>query len=119
MMGMVDVRMSRRDQPGNGLARECVQVEAGDLTLLEMEQTRARDHCRVVSRETRRWSEDACTRCLATRLHRSRESRIACNPSAQNYSAASERSCCSIRLLNERAYQRILESARDVGLVSL
>src|SRR6266566_1132282 len=94
-----------------------VEIEPGSLALLESEKCGARDHRRVVGRETRTRREDSHTLRVKSRSHRCGESAVAGDTAAEYYTLPGKRIRGAPRLLDEGIDQRILECAGDVGFV--
>ena len=110
-------RASCGDESGNGLSGEGVEVERRLFAALEMKQSGARDHRRVVGREARRRREDLDPARLESFPHRGDERRVARDAAAEHDARAAELPRGAGGLLDERVDQRVLKRARDRAAV--
>src|SRR5690242_16611572 len=78
------------DQSRDSAAGVRVQVESGAFTFLESENSGARDHRRIVGRQSRRWREHSDAFRVQLGAHRSGQSSIAGDAAAEHNPTAAK-----------------------------
>src|SRR3954468_12473563 len=94
-----------------------IEVEAGSLAVLESEEPGPRDHGGIVGGKSRTGRKDCYTLGLQSGAHRGGERPIAGNSAAEDESSPGKAESSTRSFLDKGVDQRVLESARNIGLV--
>src|SRR5258708_1536689 len=94
---------------------ESVEGEWRALAALQVKESRASDHGRVVGRQTRAGRKHRRTSAAHAHLHCGDQRRVPGYSAAEHDACAAECLRGAPRLLHERLDERIMETARDVG----